>query len=352
VQKRIEVCTQADLTRVLKDGNVPIIIGGDLHLETYETESPLLIVRAGNLHVVAWESSQPHVEAWGSSQPHVVARGSSQPHVVARESSQPHVVAWGSSQPHVVARGSSQPHVVARGSSQPHVEAWGSSQPHVEARGSSQPHVVARESSQPHVVARESSQPHVVARESSQPHVVAWESSQPHVVAREHTQLQVRGAVIVNATKLVSVVAHGKTPRVRGGRLIRLRGLATAKHWCEHYGLEVKGGVVVVFKAVANTDYKSSHGQAYAPGTVPIASDWDGGKAECGGGLHFSPSPGHAEGFFGSAGVRFLACPVRLKDIRSPRENDAYPEKIKARGCCAPVWEVDRHGNKIEAPAK
>jgi hypothetical protein len=95
---------------------------------------------------------------------------------------------------------------------------------------------------------------HVVARDSSQPHVVARDSSQPHVVAQGHTQLQVRGPVIVTATKLVAVTAHGKLPRVKGGR--------------------------------------------------------------------------------------------------PPAESDAYPEKIKARGCCAPVWEVDHYGNKIETPAK
>lgn len=38
-----------------------------------------------------------------------------------------------------------------------------------------------------------------------------------------------------------------------------------------------------------------------------------------------------------------------MKDIRPPKADDTYPEKIKAKGCCAPVWEVDIHGNKIES---
>lgn len=36
-------------------------------------------------------------------------------------------------------------------------------------------------------------------------------------------------------------------------------------------------------------------------------------------------------------------------ELRVPQASDGMPNKIKARGCCAPVWEVDRHGDRIEA---
>ncbi len=319
MNRRIEVSTQKAFDRAIKDGDIPVCIGGDLYLETTGQEAPYIVAMDGKLHVEAWESSQPHVVAWESSQPHVVAWESSQPHVVARESSQPHVEAWESS----------QPHVEARESSQPHVEAWESSQPHVEAR----------ESSQPHVVARESSQPHVVAWESSQPHVVARESSQPHVEARGYAQLQVRGAVIVKAGKNNAVTVHGKLAKVRGGRVVRVSAITTAKAWCEHHGVQVCRGVAVVYKAV-DDKYRSSYSGDYTPGTVPEAADWDGGVAECGGGLHFSPSPACAKSFFPQA-TKFLVCQVRLKDMRKPTESDNYTTKIKARGCCQPVVECD-----------
>jgi hypothetical protein len=243
-------------------------------------------------HVVAWESS--HVEARGSS--HVVARGSS--HVEARESS--HVVAWGSS--HVEAWESS--HVEARESS--HVEAWESS--HVEARGSS----------------------HVEARESS--HVVAWESS--HVVA----------------TKQVAIHRHSKLSKVKGGVVIEIEKPKTSAEWCDWYGVPVKKGVAVLFKSVSK-DLKNGHDGKfqYTLGEIPVAADWDGGKSECGAGLHFSPHPSMALQFHNPPDVRFIACPVKLADMRAPREDDSYQNKVKAKGCAAPIWEVDRNGESVKA---
>jgi hypothetical protein len=340
--KIVEVQTQAELEAVIKAGDVPDLIKGIFKLVTSGLESPRLILRGGvSLHVVARESSQPHVVARGSSQPHVVAWGSSQPHVEAWGSSQPHVEAWGSSQPHVVAWGSSQPHVVAWGSSQPHVVAWGSSQPHVEAWGSSQPHVEAWGSSQPHVVARESSQPHVVARESSQPHVVAWGFVMLSLTA-------IFAKIIAKCTATVSIHIHGDKAEVKGGKQTKIPLIKTAKQWCEYYGVEVKGGIVVLFKGV-DDDYSTCHARenkiSYKPGATPVAPDWDGGKRECGGGLHFCPHP-LATLTFNETAKHFIACPIRLKDIVVHYPAN-YPTKIKAKGCAGPVYEVDRYGKKI-----
>jgi hypothetical protein len=366
-ETRIEIATQADLDKFLAthpngdvagylvsdewfrvDAGRPWLVAwgsSQPHVVARESSQPHVVARESSQpHVVARESSQPHVVAWGSSQPHVVAWESSQPHVEAWGSSQPHVVAWGSSQPHVVARGSSQPHVVARESSQPHVVAWGSSQPHVVAWGSSQPHVEAWGSSQPHVVAWGSSQPHVVARESSQPHVVAWESSQPHVVATGYAQLSLAGAVIVTAGPTNAVLARGTGAKITGGNIIRY-DVATPEEWCEYYGVAVVGGVATLYKAIQD-DYRSTHGISYAPGSSPVAPDWDGGKAECGGGLHFSPHPVMALEFCPDA-KRYVACPVALEDMRPPHDDDSYPQKIKAKRVCGPVVEVDRYGKPI-----
>jgi hypothetical protein len=254
-------------------------------------------------HVVAWGSS--HVEAWGSS--HVVAWGSS------------HVEAWGSS------------HVEARESS--HVVAWGSS--HVEARGSS--HVEARESS--HVVARESS--HVEARGSS--HVVARGAAFVRARDRSKTEVATGSTVVVMRHATTAIVENGSV-------VIDVPPVTTAQAWCDYYGVEVKDGVAIVYKAVRDS-YCSSHGLLYAPGSAPTAPDWDGGKEECGGGLHFSPRPVAAKGFDPDA-TKFLACPVALVDMRAPAANDAYPSKIKARGCCGPVREVTLWGEPVEPSAE
>ncbi len=124
--------------------------------------------------------------------------------------------------------------------------------------------------------------------------------------------------------------------------------ILTAQDWCDFYGVETADGVAVVYKGV-NEDYSSPRGTSYAPGTRPVASDWDGGKAECGGGLHFSPSPGHTLSFHANA-KRFLACPILLSEVVI-HKNAASPEKIKVSGCCAPVYEVDISGNRISSDA-
>ena len=226
---------------------------------------------------------------------------------MARESS--HVVAWESS----------------------HVEAWESS--HVEARGSS--HVVARGSS------------HVVAWGSS--HVEAWGSS--HVEARESSHVEARGSSHVEAGQWASVLpGNGRydEPLITGGVLLERPLLDNADIWLEYHGVPVVDGIATLFKAV-DDDYRSTHGFAYTPGTTPSAPDWDGGAAECGGGLHFCPSAAAAKTFDYSA-TKYVACPVRVADI-VVHHPALYPGKIKAPGCAGPVYEVDITGKAIEAPA-
>jgi len=219
--------------------------------------------------------------------------------------------------------GSSQ--VTAYGSSQ--VTAYDSSQ--VRASGSSQ--VTAYDSSQ------------VTACGSSQ--VTACDSSQ--VTAYDSSQVTASGSSQVRASRGVAVTVHGTNVKRRGGVLIRVPKIRTAAEWCEWYGVAVKRGVAVLFKGV-DANYDSPHKANYAPGTVPAAADWDGGKAECGGGLHFSPTPAHTFWFVTDA-VKFVACPVRLKDIIVHKDAE-YPQKVKAPRCCAPVWECDINGKPV-APA-
>ena len=125
----------------------------------------------------------------------------------------------------------------------------------------------------------------------------------------------------------------------------------TPEKWCVFFDVEVCDGVAVIYKGTDN-DFRSPHGVSYAPGTIPKADDWDGGKDECGGGLHFSPKPGWTRAYNCNA-KHYVACPVRLSDMRPPKSSDNYPDKIKASGCCAPVWGCDVEGKPImqETPA-
>ena len=189
------------------------------------------------------------------------------------------------------------------------------------------------------------SQPRVVAYGSSQPRVVAYGSSQPRVEAYDSSQLSVTGRVSGSATPQVAVLIEGEAPEIAGGQQTRVMR-STVEQWCAYYGVPIRDGVVTLFKAVGDDFYTvGNYRFAYLPGTTPVAPDWDGGKAECGGGLHFSPRPRAALKFAREA-TRFVACPVAVSDL-AVHPNGNYPEKVKAKGCCAPVWECDEDGEAV-----
>ena len=223
--------------------------------------------------------------------------------------------------------------------------AWGSSQPRVEAWESSQPRVEAWESSQPRVVARGSSQPRVVAWGSSQPRVVARGSSQPRVEACGLVQLSIFGRVIAKASASVAVLIEGSSGKVTGGKQTRRQEIATGKAWCGYYGVPIVRGVAVLYKAL-DANFEASDNLIYTPGTMPTAPDWDGGEAECGGGLHFSPHPHMAQAFKENAET-FVACPVKVSEI-VVHKNAQFPEKVKAPRVCAPCWQVDEEGEPVK----
>jgi hypothetical protein len=156
----------------------------------------------------------------------------------------------------------------------------------------------------------------------------------------------VLGVVRVEAKPTVSIVGFGK-PIITGTERVQLVQIATAAQWCDFYGAEIDAdGIAILYKAV-DKDFRSGRGFAYVPGSTPAAPDWDGGKAECGGGLHFTAHPSAAQAFFLEA-TRFVACPVRLDDI-VVHEDAQYPSKVKAPRICAPIYEVDRYGKPVAA---
>src|SRR3990167_1595531 len=263
-------------------------------------------VLRGSSHAVLWGNS--HAELSGNS--HAVLRESS--HAVLSGSS--HAVLWGNS------------HAELSGSS--HAVLWGNS--HAVLRGNS--HAELRGSS--HAVLRESS--HAELWESS--HAVLWESS--HAVLRESSHAE--------GSKYSSITLHGQEVHATGGIQIKIPEIFTAKEWCDYYGVEVKKGIATLFKAV-DDDYSTSNARPknifYTPGSKPSAPDWDGGKAECGGGIHASCHPTAAL-YFNSTAKKFVALPVRLKNFK-PYPNAQYPDKVKFQKVYGQIWEVDREGKKI-----
>jgi len=259
------------------------------------------VIKAGNIAVcvsgyfVLWGSSYAVLR--GSS--HAELRGSS--YAVLRDSS--HAELWGSS--HSELRDSS--HAELWDSS--HAELWGSS--HAELWGSS----------------------HAVLQDSS------------HAEAFGNVFIRLFSCLKIKAGRHVVIIDHGENKsKITGGIIIKAYKPKTALQWCLHWGVKAEKKIAILFKGVGEK-YMSVKGGNYTPKTIPVALDWDGGKAECGGGLHFSPLPKMTRQF--CAPVKYIACPVALEDIAVHPDGE-YPEKVKARGCCAPVWEVNENGVKIE----
>jgi predicted DNA-binding transcriptional regulator AlpA len=300
------VTTQSELDAALARGDAEIIVDSPSGVWLTVTGDGSSSVEAwGSSRVVAWGSSRvvargsSSVEAWGSSR--VVARGSSR--VVAWDSSS--VEAWGSSR--VVARGSSS--VEARGSSS--VEAWGSSR------------VVAWDSSS------------VEAWGSSR--VEAWDSSS--VEAWGSSRVEAWGSSRVVAAKYVAVHLHSQRVNLTGGVVIDMTTLdhSDPQTWVDLHGGKVSRGRLTVYKGV-NADLISAHGTTYPIGKTVTCDDWKS-TADCGNGLHFSPSPISTESY--RTPVRYLECTVLLSEIVP------LGDKIKAPRCKV-VREVDRFGDPIK----
>jgi len=160
-----------------------------------------------------------------------------------------------------------------------------------------------------------------------------------------------RHAAKVFATAFVAITILSARATVEGGVQITPPDITTGAAWCEHYGVDVgDDGIATLYKAVDEA-WCSPHGFAYVPGTTPEAPDWDGGKQECGGGLHFCPQSWMVERWF-EDWKHIVACPVRVEDISAHGFEADYPDKCKARRVCEPIFEVDINGKRIDAPAK
>jgi hypothetical protein len=172
---------------------------------------------------------------------------------------------------------------------------------------------------------------------------------------RTNATVEARGSSSPSGSvgKFAALVAskHDKAKlKISGALILETPEIKTGADWCDYYGVTVKRGIATLYKAVGG-NFESSYRTEflYTPGTKPSAPDWDGGQAECGGGLHFSPSPGLALQF--SDGPRFVACPVKVNEI-VVHKNAMYPNKIKAPRVYGAIYEVDVNGEPVAEEAK
>jgi hypothetical protein len=179
---------------------------------------------------------------------------------------------------------------------------------------------------------------------SERAHIRAWGRAKVRAVDGVTIEAWDRASVVAGDT--VTAEAWGAATVTRAGEPDedpKPASITTAEQWCSLYGVEVDEGVAILYKAVG-PDFRSRHGTSYEPGRRPAAPDWDPEGGKCGGGLHFSPRPYLALEFTRKAG-RFVACPVRLDEIAG--WGGPYQSKVRAKGVCAPVYEVDENGQPL-----
>ena len=152
------------------------------------------------------------------------------------------------------------------------------------------------------------------------------------------------GSSTVTARARVAVHLHSGRAKVVGGVLIdHTREPGDAAAWCEYHGVTTADGIATLFKAV-DDKWTTPRGTSYAPGSMPTADDWRD-DAECGWGLHFSPSPIEALAYHPEA-TRFLAVGVAIETLR-PIPGDT--PKAKAPRVVVACREVDIDGCEVTA---
>jgi hypothetical protein len=135
-------------------------------------------------------------------------------------------------------------------------------------------------------------------------------------------------------------------PTIEGTTQIYLVAEETPEAWCKFWNVPIQeDGTVILFKAL-NAGFKATRNDfQYVPGSCPVAPDWDPDR-ECGGGLHFSPTPREALRFNIWAS-HFVACPVLLSEIKTHIFSGVYPQKVKAPRVYKPCFEVGIDGNPL-----
>jgi len=114
--------------------------------------------------------------------------------------------------------------------------------------------------------------------------------------------------------------------------------------WLKRWGVKIKAGSVILYKATGK-DYVTRNDVAFVPHTHVVAPDWeDREDIECGSGLHFCPHPTACKQFRGEI-EHYVACKVKVEDLRAFNSMPNYPDKIRGKQCDV-LYECDELGNK------
>ena len=149
----------------------------------------------------------------------------------------------------------------------------------------------------------------VTARDGST--VTAYDGST--VTARGGSTVTAYDGSTVTAGSRVAVHLHSGMASIAGGVIIdHTKEPASAAEWCAWHDVPVTDGIATLYKAV-NDSWTTDRGVDYSPGATPEAPDWEP-DGECGGGLHFSPTPVQASAYFMSA-TRFVEVGVRVDEL-------------------------------------
>jgi hypothetical protein len=167
------------------------------------------------------------------------------------------------------------------------------------------------------------------------------------VEASGSATVEASGSATVQASSHVAIHLHSGHVHVEGGVVIDHVAVDQndPQTWCDYHGVQVVDGIATVYKAV-NDSWSTSRGVDYRPGSTPECPDWTDDN-ECGGGLHFGPTPGHAE-YYHDEATRFVAVGVAVADLRPILGSTA---KCKAPRVVTPCVEVDVHGRVVESVA-
>ena len=163
------------------------------------------------------------------------------------------------------------------------------------------------------------------------------------LIVRDSSRVEARGSSRVEAWDSSSVEAgpwvavHPWSQHVTltgDGHLIDMTkvDLADPAIWCSYHGVTVTDGIVTVYKAV-DDKWTTDRGTDYSPGSLPEAPDWRADD-QCGGGLHFGPTPRHARDYQPDA-TRFVEVGVRLDEMQPITGGGTAKCKAKrvARAC-------------------
>jgi hypothetical protein len=175
--------------------------------------------------------------------------------------------------------------------------------------------------------------------------VTAYDSS--NVTACGSSNVTACGSSNVRAYDSVSVHLHSATVNLTGGVVLDHTKDAdmSSAEWCVYHGVEVKRGIATLYKAV-NDVWTTDRGVDYSPGSKPACDDWND-TPNCGGGLHFGPTPIHALAYHPEA-TKFVAVGVRLSEMRQIPGSTA---KAKAPRVVRACVEVDIDGKPVTQEA-